>query len=208
MADAKRGRPRKLHEQIVVTEKTEAGDDIEVVRPLGEVLVSMIDTGVKPELACEYVNVDKTSYYDWQRRGRDAAALLAQGVDVPADEQDFLDFLHALQRARGGMQRRLEQRLADLIPTMEPREVTDVLARLDKVKWAKASSMKLDVSGEINVVEHHGDAVAILIRLIVDGLLAKRTITEARASAQEIVQAALAAVVNRDDGGPPQLGAG
>jgi hypothetical protein len=194
----------KITELVEITERMEAtGEEVKVVKPIGEAVCDLLKIGHSPEQVMEAVGLSRGSYYAWRQRGMDAAAKLGEGYEVPDEELDYLDFLHKSQHARGELQRRLEARLADLVPTMEPREVTDVLARLDKVKWSKASSMKLDVSGELNVVEHHGVAVARLLRDVIDGLLehvpASKREKVRREVAPALVQAALARVVQTEE---------
>ncbi len=176
-------------------EGDESGKTVTVLRPLGEVFCRQLAIGHDPELVCDQLGVAPSTYYLWMHHGRNAANKIAVGEELTGNEAIYLGFLEEAQRARGNLKRRLEARLAELVPTMESREVTDALARLDKVKWSKASSMKLDISGEINVVEQHGNAVAKLVKMLIDGLLAHDSIDAAREAAPEVVRRALAEVV-------------
>lgn len=200
------GRPIKLNEQVIVEEwSNELDANVEVAKRLGDVFVDLLKIGHDPDDVCDALDVDITSYYNWRRLGMDAANKLAANEDyeLTDNEVDYLDFLNASTRARGHLRRRLEKRVHDLVDTMEPREATDVLARLAKIKWAKASSMKLEVEGQVSIVEQHGPAVAQLLRLVIQGFMdcapgpkAKAAIEEA---APRVVQEAMRAVVTPPD---------
>ena len=198
------GRPTKLRDLVTVTEFSKELDaDVEVTKPLGDVFIDLLKIGHDPEDVCDALGVSITSYYNWKRAGHDAAAKTGRGEDLTADETLYLEFLVDAQRARGELRRRLEKRIHDLVPTMEPREATDVLARLAKIKWAKASSMKLEVEGQVSIVEQHGPAVAQLLRLVIQGFLDTAPGPKARAAIEEhapgIVQEAMRAVVAAPD---------
>lgn len=198
------GRPTKLRDSVTVTEFSKELDaDVEVTKPLGEVFVDLLRIGHDPEDVCDALGVSVTTFYNWKRAGHDAAAKFGAGIDLTDDESLYLEFLVDAQRARGDLRRRLERRISDLVPTMEPREATDVLARLAKIKWAKASSMKLEVEGQVSIVEQHGPAVAQLLRLVIQGFMDCAPGPKARAAIEEaaprVVQEAMRAVVSAPD---------
>ena len=203
---AQRGRPIKLNDQVIVEEwSNELQANVEVSKRLGDVFVDLLKIGHDPEDVCDALDVDRSSYYNWRRLGMDAANKVASNEDyeLTDNEHAYLDFLNASTRARGHLRRRLEKRIADLVETMEPREATDVLARLAKIKWAKASSMKLEVEGQVSIVEQHGPAVAQLLRLVIQGFIDAAPGPKARAAIEEhaprIVQEAMRAVVSAPD---------
>lgn len=207
------GRSPKLLDMVEWDERvkgSETGETMKVTDTLANAFVKLLEIGHDPKDVADALDVDVSSYYNWRRLGQDIHMRLAENPDLDLTEAEdaYFDFLHASNRARGAFKRALEARLVELLPTMEAREVTDVLARVDKLKWSKASSMRIDLAHHVNIMDTHGPAVGKLLNLVVNGLLGQDTIEDARRFAPEIVSRALAEVVAPDPDEPKELSAG
>lgn len=64
-----------------------------------QAIAALVRGGVFGEVAAQANGVTRTAYYGWMARGRAAIAREAEGVEVPAIEQAYVDFLVAIETA-------------------------------------------------------------------------------------------------------------
>jgi len=158
-------------------------------------LTILIENGINERGACAQSRVGYSTYKKWLIRGR--AALQAQeitGRDVPEADDLYVAFFEEIQRAREGLQVRLEDRLRRAIPDMKPRDVIEALARIDNDRWAKHD--KLTVHQEIDVTVEFSKQVSQLLQ----GILGDLGLTaEQEARAPEVVARHLQLVSDTGD---------
>lgn len=171
---------------------------------VGDQFIELVEKGVSLKVACAEVGVHFQTLMNWRHRGEDAKALVAAGHEVAERELSYLDFVDRLAAARCKLQSDLEQRLAELVPEMNAREMLEVLSRVDREVWGKNDTLHLQHGGglQFSVVQRYGDAIAELLRGVLNDLALTE---EQRARAPEIVDRHLARLEGEQ---PAQVGGG
>jgi hypothetical protein len=63
-------------------------------------IVTMIQAGNTYEIAAQAAGIDGSTFYKWQKRGRDAKRTLAQGGEIGEIEYPYVEFVEAIKKAR------------------------------------------------------------------------------------------------------------
>lgn len=106
-ARRRRGRPTRLHPQ------------------LQERICDSIRVGNFVETACVANGVSKAVFYVWQKKGRDAKALLMAGLDIDPADRAYVEFLDASEGARAEWENRFVETHARLALGGEVISVTE-----------------------------------------------------------------------------------
>lgn len=96
MASRGNGRPPKLAQRINPDAPTTYADRI----------IQALEAGAFFDDACTFANVSRSAAYEWLAKGKDARAVVEEhGPDVklPGNDQLYLDFADAVERARAGV---------------------------------------------------------------------------------------------------------
>lgn len=103
-----------------------------------EAVLEGIGLGLTVDDASARAELDPSTVYDWQQKGRIALALDADSEDV------YADFVRGLQRARATLRTRLVERVSKLVPDMETADAIRVLERIDRDRWGKHDRLTID----------------------------------------------------------------
>lgn len=179
------GRVSRIHSKIEVKDRKGKVK----IRPLVDVLIELIESGVSQHGACTQVGLNHQTFHNWIHRGRDSIALFEEHGDtlpkkVREQEQPYVDFVERFERARFSLQNRVELRLHSLVDAMDVREAVLVLERLNRDRWARQDTVTVTHNGEVRI-DDYGRTIALLL----NGVLGELGLTdEQRERVPEIVR--------------------
>lgn len=163
-------------------------------------LLAAIRGGRRPATARMLVGINRSTVARWLARGEDAALLEMHGTPLTPDEQKYRDFLRRYQRACVDMQAKLEKRLADLVPNMEPRDALEVLARMDREVWGRHDTLTVkDGGSDQDVLARWAETIGHVMKRVLEA--AHLDDEQAERAQQALVEALAEVSVDDDDEG-------
>jgi hypothetical protein len=130
-----------------------------------DLLITAIRTGLRPATARKQINISKSTVRRWIVAGLDAQALHDNGVPLNETEEMYRGFLERYYDACVHLQAQLEQRLQELAPVMEPREVLSVLERMDRETWGKHDTVTVQNGGDDQMVmQRWAETIGVVIK--------------------------------------------
>jgi len=80
-------------------QKLPKGRPTKLTPELQKELCKLISLGNYIETAAAFCGINKTTVYDWMKRGARAKEKIEKGQEVPESELPFIDFSNAIQKA-------------------------------------------------------------------------------------------------------------
>lgn len=169
----------------------------ELLDTKGAELLAAITRGRRPTTARQLVGLEAETVRVWRAKGEDAVRLEMAGIPLDAGEVKYATFLRAYQRACVDLQAKLEGRIAELAPEMEPAEALKVLERLDREVWGRHDTVTVQNGGvdDQAVVRRWAETLGHVIRRVLN---AAHLDDEQQARAMQELNAALAEVTAPD----------
>lgn len=142
----------------------------ELLDTKGAELLEAIRKGRRPATARQLVGLEGETLRRWVAKGEDAERLHQAGIPLDAGEEKYRTFLWEFQRACVDLQAKLEERIADLAPDMEPAEALKVLERLDREVWGRHDTLTVKDGGvdDAAVVRRWAETLGHVIRRVLN----------------------------------------
>lgn len=125
------GRPRKLTPE------------------LRETIVSAVRDGNYAKVACQSVNIDKSSFYNWMRIGEEQAQL--DESERNPDLADYLEFFYSIREAEANAEIDIVSEVRKSVPK-DPRTGLEILGRKYPERWGKKPDIAIQVNAPNLVV--------------------------------------------------------
>lgn len=114
-----------------------------LTRELAGQIVQLVEVGQYPAQAAVSVGIDRATYYNWMKRGREAHRTQKTGAPLSQDEVPFLEFFDAVTRAGAkGIGRHVT--IIALAAEKDWRASAFFLERRDPKRWGRRDHLAVE----------------------------------------------------------------